>query len=298
MSSIRSKLRTIFVQTLFELDFHNNLNIKSKDLLKETFERQITESKIEGGDDNYKKFLLADFLSKKEEIDLLITTVAPDWTLEKMIIVDRNILRLGAYELLFGAKINVPVKVAINEAIETAKDLSGNTNASFINGILGSIFKNMDEYKENDSDSTVHRKKVKKYTGALVYRITEENEICFALVRDLFGKWTLSKGEMEKKESPSDSVKRVIKEELGLSVVFDSEIGNNSYISHPPEGPLRKEIRYFLVKTEDKEIILKKSKGLKDAQWFNLDDLSNLMLYRDIKEIILNTAKQVANKIK
>jgi N utilization substance protein B len=77
------------------------------------------------------------------EIDKIISNYAPNWPLEQINIIDRNILRIGVYELKFNNEI--PNKVAINEAIEIAKTYGGPTSGKFVNGVLGAIFKDMEK---------------------------------------------------------------------------------------------------------------------------------------------------------
>jgi N utilization substance protein B len=76
------------------------------------------------------------------DINQLITSFAPEWPLEQITVVDRNVLRIGIYELKF-SKGEIPPKVAINEAIELAKSFGGESSGKFINGVLGSIYKEM-----------------------------------------------------------------------------------------------------------------------------------------------------------
>jgi N utilization substance protein B len=80
-------------------------------------------------------------------IDNLIRNYAPEWPLEKISLIDKNILRLGVYELLFADKKEVPPKVAINEAIEIAKNYSNQNSPRFINGVLGTIYQDLEEGK-------------------------------------------------------------------------------------------------------------------------------------------------------
>ena len=76
------------------------------------------------------------------EIDQIIKRLAPEWPLDQITGIDRNILRLGVYELKFGKEI--PPKVAINESIELAKTFGSDTSGKFINGVLGSLYKEME----------------------------------------------------------------------------------------------------------------------------------------------------------
>ena len=82
---------------------------------------------------------------EQERIDALIIKAAPDWPLAQITLVDRNVLRLGIYELLWGNRDSVPPKVAINEAIELAKNFGGEASGRFVNGILGTIYRTMGE---------------------------------------------------------------------------------------------------------------------------------------------------------
>lgn len=82
-----------------------------------------------------------------ETIDALIRSRAPHWPMEQITNVDRNVIRLGVYELKFSGGL-VPPKVAINEAIELAKTFGGDASGRFVNGVLGAIFKDMIEKGE------------------------------------------------------------------------------------------------------------------------------------------------------
>ena len=84
------------------------------------------------------------------EIDQLITASAPDWPLEQITNVDRNVLRLGIFELTFSHAKDVPPKVAINEAIELAKTFGGVSSGKFVNGVLGTIYKKMGEPRKDE----------------------------------------------------------------------------------------------------------------------------------------------------
>ena len=82
-------------------------------------------------------------IQHQKEIDKIISEYAPNWPLEQITLIDRNILRIGIFELKFNEEI--PNKVAINEAIEVAKTYGGPTSGKFINGVLGAIFKDMEK---------------------------------------------------------------------------------------------------------------------------------------------------------
>lgn len=78
------------------------------------------------------------------EIDKIIERAAPEWPLEQIAIIDRNVLRIGLYELLYADKNEVPPRVAINEAIEVAKNYGGINSPKFVNGVLGTVYREME----------------------------------------------------------------------------------------------------------------------------------------------------------
>lgn len=130
----RTFLRGIALQSLYEHDLTGH-DITS--IIRSRFES------IEL-DDNAKKFvieLITGVLNHKNEIDGMITKYAPEWPLDQIAVIDRNIIRIAAYE--FAVSGNTPDKVAINESIELAKTFGGETAPKFVNGVLGSIADNL-----------------------------------------------------------------------------------------------------------------------------------------------------------
>lgn len=104
-------------------------------------------------DEGFVEELVEGVIDKRDELDEVIVHFAPNWPLDAITIVDRNVLRLGIYELKIAEKI--PAKVAINEAIELAKGFGGQSSGRFVNGVLGAIYKDMmarGEIKEVDKE--------------------------------------------------------------------------------------------------------------------------------------------------
>lgn len=124
------------MQSLYEWDFSN----KKKDL-KEVVEKNIKEFGPGLEDKSFIWQLVVGVVENLPQINQIIEKAAPQWPIEQINIVDRNILRIGLYELLFGDKKAVPPKVAINEAIELAKGFGGEASGKFVNGVLGTVFK-------------------------------------------------------------------------------------------------------------------------------------------------------------
>jgi len=148
--------RSIAMQSLFEWDFQGGHN---KDMEK-IVERNIKEFAPGIAESDFTRSLVEGTLKNRKSIDELIGKCAPEWPLEQVSIVDRNILRLGIYELMHGKYDEVPPKVAINEAIEIAKTFGGESSARFVNGVLGTIYREMGEPLKDD-DSKKRREKDK-----------------------------------------------------------------------------------------------------------------------------------------
>lgn len=281
--------RSIVLQTLFEWD----LNAIERKQVNEVLDRNIEEFAPNKTDKPFMEKLLDGILSKQSELDLVITKAAPEWPIERISPVDRNILRLGLYELLFADRSEVPAKVAINEAIELAKQFGGDNSSRFVNGVLGAVYK---EIGEPGKEETSKRKKrevpfdqmpIQRLAGAVVYTENENGEIYLALVHDIFGHWTLSKGKIEENETVEVGAVRELKEEMGLSVVLEAELGNNEYVaSHPELGKVRKQVSYFLAASPFTEIVLEQKGGLDDARWFKVADILELNFYEDILPIV------------
>ena len=133
--------RSIALQTLYEWDFNG-----SKDLrLDKILERNIEEFGPGIEDDQFVRDIIKGVLEHRKKIDEIIAKTAPEWPLEQINLIDRNVLRLGIFELLYGKREEVPPKVAINEAIELAKSFGGETSGKFVNGVLGTIYRAIGE---------------------------------------------------------------------------------------------------------------------------------------------------------
>ncbi len=135
--------RTIAMQTLFAWDFNERAEQNLKEIVRQNFEQFAPNF----DDHGFVEGLVQGVLDHLEEINAYIVKFATEWPLDQITIVDRNILRLGIYELVFDP--NIPAKVAINEAIEIAKTFGGDSSGKFVNGVLGAIMKEMPQ-KEVD----------------------------------------------------------------------------------------------------------------------------------------------------
>jgi transcription antitermination protein NusB len=138
--------RSIALQSLFEWDFKG----QPKGRLKPVTKYNINEFAPGLDDTDFIFNLILGVEEHQSEIDQLISASAPDWPLEQITIVDRNVLRIGIYELKFAGAADVPPKVAINEAIELAKTFGGASSGKFVNGVLGTIYKAMGEPRKDE----------------------------------------------------------------------------------------------------------------------------------------------------
>lgn len=164
--------RSIAMQTLYEWDFKGGLSTQGgkESKIEEILERDIKEFAPGLEDDKFARDLIRGVLKNRKKIDEIIAKTAPEWPLEQVSLVDRNVLRLGIYELLFGKREEVPPKVAINEAIELAKSFGGETSGKFVNGVLGTIYRAIgepgkDEGGPRKGKEIVEKKKEEKENG-------------------------------------------------------------------------------------------------------------------------------------
>lgn len=138
--SNRHLARSIAMQTLFEWDFRGQPSAGLPAILAHNL------NEFGAGLDSEKQFaeeLTNGVIDHQKEIDEIITKYAPNWPVEQLTMVDRNILRIGIFELQFNEN-PVPPKVAINEAIELAKSYGGPSSGKFVNGVLGTMYKEIE----------------------------------------------------------------------------------------------------------------------------------------------------------
>lgn len=295
--------RSIALQSLFEWDFRALGAKAPSQNFEDILERNIDEFNEGSGEQEFIKKLAKGVLDKRDTLDAVIAKAARDWPLDQTPLVDRNVLRIGLYELLFSKKDEVPERVAINEAIELGKSFGGERSGKFVNGVLGTIYKEMGEPGKDDEpkkkrkykhkeDLTAEEKEqlpLKRLVGAVVYQVDHSGNTQLAFVHDVFGHWTLSKGGVEDGEDERASVIREIKEEMNLDILPETQMGVNEYIATDPEiGNMRKRVTYFLALAGNgRDIKLPVgSGGLDDVRWFNLSEVSSLKIYPDVRPII------------
>ena len=152
--SNRHLARTMAMQCLYEWDFRGR-NIQELDRIIAFVKEEFAKDFDDNGYVEKQVRAIADHLT---ELDELLNHFAPNWSVDTMTIVDRNILRLGAYELRFDDSI--PSIVAINEAIELGKTFGGEASGKFVNGVLGAVYKDMlDKGQKKQIDIEMEQKK-------------------------------------------------------------------------------------------------------------------------------------------
>jgi N utilization substance protein B len=292
------------LQTLFEWDFEH----KSQADVREIFERNLAEFAPGSNDRPFMENLLKTVVDKRFDLDTIIEKAAPDWPIDKISPVDRNILRMGLCELLFADRNEVPPKVAINEAIELAKSFGGETSGKFVNGVLGAVYKEMGEPGKDEKPRP--RKKygdvpddelpLEKLAGAVVYA-HHDGETYLALVHDVFGHWTLTKGHLADGETEKDCIMRKVPLEIGVEVEVKESLGENSYSTyHPEKGKIKKQISYYLCEAPFHELTLDRKVekgGLDDVRWFRLADILDLNFYDDILPIVTKALQILAKGV-
>ncbi|HEY4523284.1 MAG TPA: transcription antitermination factor NusB [Candidatus Paceibacterota bacterium] len=142
----RHLARSVVLQSLYEWDFYH----QRTDFVH-IVERNIREFAPGINEPDFVWRIANGVIEHIAILDNIIEKAAPDWPLPQISIVDRNVLRIGLYELLYADPSEVPPKVAINEAIEIAKNYGGPNSSKFINGVMGTVYRELEEEKKEES---------------------------------------------------------------------------------------------------------------------------------------------------
>lgn len=290
----RHLARSIVMQTMFQWDFTG----WDESTLEETLKYNLEQFAPGVDDTEFIEYLLKGVMRKRAVIDEVIEKAAPDWPLDKINNVDRNIIRLGLFELVFGDYDQVPPKVAINEAIELAKSFGGDSSSRFVNGVLGAVYKELGEPGKDQTgkeDIPLEDMPIHQLAGAVVYTFNSES-VYLGMVHDVFGFWTLSKGKVKEGQTPEERVVEAVKEEMGIDVEIKDFLFKNEYIANDPElGKVRKQINYYLTFAEGKpELKLEEgSTGLDGIQWFSPEEVVDLRIYDDVGRLITQSLEKI-----
>jgi len=152
MASNRHLGRIVALQTLYEFEFRTECEDTTVDVA-EVLGRNLARYQTAIDDTDFVDALVRGVLKEQVSLDEIIQPIAPDWPIDQIARIDRNILRIGVYELLHQAEV-VPPKVAINEAVELAKAFGSDNSSKFVNGVLGTAFRTLVE-GVTDGNTTV-----------------------------------------------------------------------------------------------------------------------------------------------
>jgi N utilization substance protein B len=296
----RQRERNVLLQALYEWDMRGHDNQAVLGYLEYTAEHfnDLEKKEYESLEEP-----LQEIVKKRAILDDIIEKAAPSWPLDKISVTDRNVLRLGLVELLFGDRDEVPPKVAINEAIELAKRYGGPKSGRFVNGVIGAVYREIGEPGKDEqgspsmADVAYEDMPIEQKGSAVIYSIDDSGVIRIGMVHDVFGYWTLSKGGIAEGEDKEAGTIRKIKEETNWDVTIIAHLGENEYIAYPPEkGPTRKQVDYYLAKSEYTVPTLgNDSGGLNDVRWFKLDEIADLTMYEDVSQMIAQSIEIITN---
>lgn len=149
MASNRHLGRIVALQTLYEFEFRKEVRddtVDQADILTRNLEKY--ESSVD--DIDFVKNLVSGVLNRVAELDELLRPLAPEWPLEQIARIDRAVLRIGLYELMFSEE-SVPPKVVINEAVELAKAFGSDNSGKFVNGVLGTAYRTLVEESDGEN---------------------------------------------------------------------------------------------------------------------------------------------------
>ncbi len=285
--------RQIALQTMYELDVRDILTLDREEL-REIVNRNTEEMSPDHKDNEYLYHLMDMVVSRLDILNDIIVKAAPEWPIDKISYIDRNILRIGLAELLFADRNDVPPKVAIDQAIELSKAFGGESSSKFINGVLGHIYK---ELGEPDKEGvTKKRAKEENLTGVILYS-RYEGHIYIGLVHDLFKHWTICKSHIIEGESKEEGVTRVVNKEFGVDDAhMISEVDVGQYIAnHPEKGRIVKHVTYYLAESPHSVPKVEKDGGLDDAKWWKLDELGSLKIYKEVNKVIITAISTIKN---
>jgi N utilization substance protein B len=152
MASNRHLGRIVALQTLYEYEMRDNLNDTTLKL-EEVLQRNLKQYDKAIGDKQYVIDLVDNVIKTANQLDARVQPLAPEWPIKQIAAVDRAILRISVYELESLSDI-IPPKVAINEAIELAKSFGSENSSKFVNGVLGSLYKQIAPEEANSAPAT------------------------------------------------------------------------------------------------------------------------------------------------
>ncbi|MFA4872776.1 MAG: transcription antitermination factor NusB [Patescibacteria group bacterium] len=296
--SNRHLARTIALQSLYQWDFNHQ-----REDMHTIVAQNLKDFAPSFDDDGFTVTLVNGILSRRGEIDPLITQYAPEWPLDQIPPIDRNILRIGIYELRTS---EVPPKVAINESIELAKTFGGESSSKFVNGVLGNIYKDMETRGERVSTPSIRETQAPESSasaspaqevsaGGVVFRKDVHGACQFALIQDAIYRWTFPKGHVEAGESLEQTACAEVGEEIGIKKVrVVCPLGKiHITVNTPGKPPVPKVVHYFLMEALEDTLHIVPDNEIKGGDWVPQNEVLLLLGYENAKEIFRHALKQL-----
>lgn len=277
--SIRHQSRMVVLQSLYEWDFDREKDIK------EIVIRNISSSGFKV-DEEFCYKVAEGVVKYISEINKIIEKTAPEWPLEQIAAVDRGILRIGVFELIYDNE--VPPKAVINEAVELGKEFGGENSGKFVNGVLGTVYRDSEKYEEEETVTSA---------GGIIFR-NEDGEIKFLLIKNLYDKWTFPKGKVEEGETWQEAAVREIQEETGISEAeILGEVGEVRFTDKSGDEAIKKNVHFYLVKTDQKETVVDPKAHVKEIAWMREEDALNSLGYPNLADLFKKATEDIG-KIK
>lgn len=265
----------VVLQTLYEWDFDESVDIL------DVLNRNINNSGFKV-DESFCKKITEGVIKSIDGINDLIKKTAPEWPLEQIASIDRSILRIGIFELMFDGE--VPPKAVINESVELGKEFGGENSGKFINGVLGTIYRASERYE--DEDVTIS-------AGGIIFR-KEGNEYKFLLVKNAWGKWTFPKGAVEEGETWQEAAVREIREETGIEEAqILGEIGEIRFTDKSKETPIKKNVHFYLIRTEQVETKVTPGAHIDEVKWMNKDEAMASFDYENLNDLFRKSLEEI-----
>jgi transcription antitermination protein NusB len=280
--SIRHESRKVLMQTLYELDTSHAFALpalEAKEILKRNME-YLSPGRY---DVEFTCALFDTILERLITLDELIVKAAPEWPMNKINIVDRNVLRIGLSEMLFNPGKDVPPKVAIDEAIEVAKEFGGESSGKFVNGVLGAVYKELDVTEGVEK----HKKLKKEYKSGLIVLRLDNDSVYIAMLMDKFKTYTLPRSDLEEGGDEAMVAKSSAVRDFGIEIGEATFVDQHSYIAHHPEkGNIVKIIKYYYGVTNQMNFNGVNDEEILATVWVNYDDIDKIKIYKDLKPVI------------
>jgi len=265
----------VVLQSLYEWDFDEERDIA------EILKRNIENSGFKV-DEEFCRKIIKGTVEKISEINDLIKKTAPEWPLEQIATIDRSILRIGIYELIYDAE--VPPKAVINEAVELGKEFGGENSGKFINGVLGTIYRASSKYEEENLIISA---------GGIIYRV-ENGKNFFIIVKNPYDKWTFPKGKVEEGETWQEAAVREIQEETGITEAeILGEVGEIKFTDKSGEEVIKKSVHFYLIRTTQVNTIINPEAHIKEIKWVEEGEVLNHLDYPNLVDLFKKAVEDI-----